>query len=322
MTDQKKSEHFVPWVNRAAFPMVSAAFYSCQALLAYSISQGWVWLTIPLVLLVSHFMHGLLIAFHESTHGSLRKHRLANDIDGVLMGIFSFTSFTLYRALHQKHHVNLATEKDVELWPYVDVKSPLWARRLAAFIELNFGMLFIPFLFWRGFFAKDSQIRNRKVRRRIWAELVLTVVFWIVALSAVAYFEVWPWFFLNYLIPGFIAGNLQSWRKYIEHVGLSGNTPRSATRSIVADTWAGRAMSVTLLHEPLHGIHHIRSGLPHFELPQHTEWLEPSEDGDTAPFPNYRAAFKDLIQRLPDPRVGGQWNRVGASETGETSTQP
>lgn len=307
MTAQTSPAPYVPWVSRAAFPMVSVAFYLSQALMVYSVYRGWIWLIIPLVILLSHLMHGLLIAFHESTHGCLRKSRLLNDIDGVLMGIFSFTSFTLYRTLHQKHHVNLATEKDVELWPFVDTKTPLWGRRLAVLIELNIGMLFTPFLFWRAFFCKNSQVRNRKVRRRIYTELALAVIFWIVAMSAVIHFELWPWFFLNYLIPGFIAGNLQSWRKYIEHVGLNGNTARSATRSIIADTWAGRAMSVTLLHEPLHGIHHIRSGLPHCELPLHTEWLTPSDEGDTTPFPNYRSAFKDLIRRLPDPQVGGQW---------------
>ena len=77
------------------------------------------------------------------------------------------------------------------------------------------------------------------------------------------YWHVWTYFFWVFLVPGIIAGNLQSWRKYIEHVGLSGHTAKSATRSIVADTWSGRLLSLTLLHEPFHGVHHLRVGLPH-----------------------------------------------------------
>jgi fatty acid desaturase len=297
---------------------MSGVFYVTQALLAYSVYRDWLWLSIPLVILASHLMHGLLIAFHEASHGLLRKNRLLNDFNGVLVGVLSLTSFTLYRALHQKHHVNLASREDVELWPFVDVKAPLWGRRLAAFCELTLGLFFTPFLFWRNFFPKSSAIRNPRVRSRIWLEFAMAVGFWVIAVSMVIYFNLWPWFFWNYFIPAFVAGNLQSWRKYIEHVGLSGHTARSATRSIVADTWAGRLMSLTLLHEPLHGIHHIKSGLPHYELPGHIDWLEPSEEGDTRPFPNYRAAFADLFRQLADPRVGQQWELVESAQTPST----
>jgi fatty acid desaturase len=313
MPDSSQATHYTPWVSRAAFPVVNVTFYLVQALLIYSISQGWVWPTILLVIVVSHLMHAMLIAFHETTHGSLRKNRVLNDLDGMLMGIFSFTSFNLYRTLHQQHHVNLATEKDVELWPFNDPKAPLWKRRLAAFCELNFGLFFTPFLFWRNFFGKNPMVRSPKVRRSIWIEFWVCIAFWTVALSLVVHFQVWPYFFLNYFIPALIAGNLQSWRKYIEHIGLSGNSARSATRSIIADTWGGRMMSLTLLHEPLHGVHHVKSSLPYAEMPEHTDWLTPSDAGDTRPYPNYRAALKDLLQQLPDPKVGEQWGEAKAA---------
>ena len=34
------------------------------------------WLAVPLVLVSSHLMHGVLIALHEASHGLLRKNRL------------------------------------------------------------------------------------------------------------------------------------------------------------------------------------------------------------------------------------------------------
>ena len=252
-------------------------------------------------------MHGALIGFHEASHGMLRKNRFLNDLDGIIAGTLSFMSFTLYRVAHQTHHSHLATERDVELWPFVIVSSPRWGRRLAAFIELNAGLAFTPFLSARVFFRKGSFIRSRKVRRRIWAELILMVVFWTVILSAVAYWHVWTYFIWLYLAPGIIAGNLQSWRKYIEHVGLSGHTAKSATRSIVADTWSGRLLSLTLLHEPFHGVHHLRVGLPHTELPRHAALLVPTVEGEVAPFPNYRSALMDLLRNLSDPRSGSHW---------------
>jgi hypothetical protein len=74
----------------------------------------------------------------------------------------------------------------------------------------------------------------------------------------------------------------------------------------------GRVVAFTLLHEPFHGVHHQRAGLPHSVLPQHVEKLQPKNPGDRMPYPSYRNALLDLIQSLPDPRVGPQWRAVEA----------
>lgn len=302
------------WVSRAAFSIISAALMITQLAAGFAYHHGLIWLCVPLAILISHFMHGLLIGFHEASHGNLRTSRLLNDFDGMLTGTLSFMSFTLYRAAHQKHHSHLATERDVELWPFVITTTPRWGRCLAAFIELNAGMLFTPFLFARIFLHKDSFIKNKKVRRRIWLEYALIVVVWTTIFTTVTVFQVWDYFFWVFLGPAIIAGNLQSWRKYIEHVGLSGHTARSATRSIVAKTWSGRLLSLTLLHEPFHGIHHIKMGLPHEELPRHAGLLEPEDEGDVAPFPNYRSAVMHLLRNLADPKSGSHWpEEVGKS---------
>jgi hypothetical protein len=59
-------------------------------------------------------------------------------------------------------------------------------------------------------------------------------------------------------------------------------------------------------------VHHIKSSLPHEQLSDHVDWLMPEDDGDTVPFPTYRAAFADLLKCLADPRVGGQWATASA----------
>ena len=295
------------WVSRAAFPIVSGALFLSLLALGFAVHFGLYWLAVPLVLLTSHFMHGGLIAFHEASHGMLRKNRFINDLDGVIMGTVSFMSFTLYRAAHQTHHMHLATERDEELWPFVKVDCPRWKRCLAAFVELNLGLFFTPFLFARMFFRKNSFIRNRRVRRKIWGEYAIMAVFWTLAITAVARFDLWNDFLWLYFIPSLIAGNMQSWRKYIEHVGLSGHSAKSATRSIICDTWTGRFLSLTLLHEPFHTVHHLRAGLPHYELPLHADQLTPAVRGDLEIFPNYFSAIKHVVSRLSDPRVGSHW---------------
>ena len=73
-------------------------------------------------------------------------------------------SFSLYRAAHQLHHAYLATERDVELWPFVIPGTPRWIRILAAVIELSFGLFFTPFLFVRTFIRAGSRFET-KLRR-------------------------------------------------------------------------------------------------------------------------------------------------------------
>lgn len=303
------------WISQAAFPVVSASFFLTQGALAAAVYFSLYWLAVPLVLVASHLMHGMLIGFHEASHGLLRKNRRLNEIDGVLIGIFSFLSFSLYRAAHQSHHVHLGSERDEELWPFVNPKVPRWGRVLAAVLELTCGIFFTPFLFLRTFLRANSPIRSKRVRRRIWGEIALTAVIWIAIIVSVSAFGLWKYFLWVYAAPAFIAANLQSWRKYIEHVGLTGGTIRSATRSIVSDTWSGRLVAFTLLHEPFHGVHHQHVGLPHAELPKLASELHPTNEDEVSPFPSYRHALGHLLQSLKDPKVGPQWRSSATSGT-------
>jgi len=300
------------WISRAAFSFVSALFFSTQAVLGAAVYHGWIWLAVPLALIASHLMHGLLIGFHEASHGMLRKNRFINDLDGVLLGAVSFTSFTLYRVVHQTHHAHLASERDQEMWPLVQTRAPRWWRRTAAFLELNVALFFAPIIFLRAFLSSDSLVRSPRVRRRIWAELALSAALWAATLWAVGHWEVWKYFLWMYLGPAFLAANLQSWRKYIEHVGLTGSTPNSSTRSIVSESWLGRLLAFTMLHEPFHGVHHQCPGLSHAELPQRVAELEPKGPHERGPFPSYGHALRHLLRSLVDPRAGAQWREKGA----------
>src|SRR5438046_6857308 len=179
------------WVLRGAFQLLVFGLAFAEVMLAVTVHRGLIWLAVPLVLVASHLMHGLLIGLHEASHGLLRKSRSLNEFDGVIIGLFSLVPFSLYRVVHQSHHAHLATERDAELWPFVLPNTPRWTRRLAAFAELTVGLFYTPLLFLRVFFRSDSPIRNRKVRRRIWSELSLTAAVWTAILVAVAFWGVW-----------------------------------------------------------------------------------------------------------------------------------
>jgi fatty acid desaturase len=295
-------------VNSFAFQMIVIAFALTEMALAFTVQQGWFWLAVPLVLLLGHIMHGASVGFHEATHGLLRRNRRLNEFDGILIGVIGLTSFSLYRAAHQTHHAFLSSERDEELWPFIDPGKPRWIRQLAALLELNLGMLFTPLLFYRTFLRSGSPIRNHKVRRRIWLEIALMLGIWSGILCAVTYWQVWPWFIWLYLLPAALAANLQSWRKYIEHVGLTGSTVNGSTRSIVSHTVLGRFFDFSLLHEPYHGLHHLHPGVPHDALPRFVSELAPQRADEQPLYSSYWSALQHLLRNLPDPRVGAQWH--------------
>jgi fatty acid desaturase len=313
VTEDFSTLHEPHWVLRSAFQLLVFALVITETLLAIAVSRGSIWLAVLLLLLTAQLMHGTLIGLHEAAHGLLRKNRRFNEFDGVVIGTLSLMSFSLYRVIHQTHHAYLTTERDQEFWPLSQPAVPRWKRCMAAFLELNFGLFFTPFVFLRAFLGSSSPVRSKRVRQRIWAELALTVVTWTSVLAAVAVFDLWKYFVWMYLAPAFLAANLQSWRKYIEHVGMTGTTVNGSTRSIVAKGWMGRLVAFTLLHEPFHGVHHQRAGLRHSELPQHVDKLQPKKPGERMPFPSYRYAFADLMRSLADPRVGPQWLGVQSS---------
>jgi len=304
--------HEPHWVLRGAFQLLVFGLVFTEAVLAMAVYRGWLWLAVPLVLVVSHLMHGLLIGLHEAAHGLLRKNRRFNEFDGIVIGTLGLMSFSLYRVVHQTHHAYLTTERDWEFWPFSRTDIPRWKRCLAAFFELNFGLFFGPFVFLRAFLGSPTPVRSKRVRRRIWAELALIVVVWAVLLWSMTAFGLWKYFLWMHLGPAFVAANLQSWRKYIEHVGMTGDTVNGSTRSIVAKSWLGRLVAFTLLHEPFHGVHHQRAGLPHFVLPQHEEKLQPTKPGERGPYAGYRYALIELLRCLLDPRVGPQWRTIGS----------
>ena len=316
MNTTQTAEHEVEphephWLSRSAFQIVVfLLFFTEIALWAVLQSGASLWFAVPLVLIAGHLMHGSSVAFHEASHGLLRRSRLVNEVDGLILGTLSFMSFSLYRAAHQMHHMHLSTERDEELWPFIHPDKPRWLRILAAFLELTMGLFFLPLLFLRIFLRAGSPIRSRKVRRRIWKEYALMALVWTAIGFAVSHWHVGKYFLWMYALPAFLAGNLQSWRKYIEHVGLTGSTVNSSTRSIVARGLGGKLVAFTLLHEPYHGVHHLHMALPHAELPARASVLAPQTQAEMHPFANYRQALGHLLRSLADPRVGAQWRKA------------
>ena len=66
--DEEMSE-MPHWVVRGAFQLLVFGLLFAEIALAITVHSGLIWVAVPLVLVVSHLMHGVLIGLHEAAHG-------------------------------------------------------------------------------------------------------------------------------------------------------------------------------------------------------------------------------------------------------------
>jgi fatty acid desaturase len=300
--------HRPRWRTFRLWLLFTAVLVTLQAALAWAVWHDRYWLAVPLTLLVAHFMHSQLMAFHEAAHYVFCPNRRLNEAVGIGIGVFHFNSLSLFRAVHHTHHAHLGTIQDEQLWPFVDPGVPRWRRRLAAAAELTLGMFYDAIMFWRAFFRHTTPIRTPQMRRRIRQEFALLVVFWSAMFAATVWLDTAKLLLWMYVIPVLLTGSMYAWRKYVEHMGLMGSTPAGLSRSVIHTDPLGRLLTFTMFNIGFHGVHHAYASLPQDALPQFSGVLHDDEHAaGEAVYPTYYRAFCAMLPSLADPRVGAQW---------------
>lgn len=266
-----------------------------------------------------HIGHSKLISFHEASHGTLCKNRLMNEAQGIFLGCIMMVPLSSYRLLHCLHHAYIGSERDLEMWPFVNTRVGRGWRILAAVGELCFGLLYTPIVFLHGVLAAKSIPRNQL--RRIKWEYALCVAFWGVILTTIHLMGWWTMFLVGYVGPAAVAGNLQSLRKFTEHVGLFGNTILTVTRTVVDKSSVGSLLSESMLHIDYHGVHHRYAKIPYYNLPTATDYCFAEDVPKLPVFPSYLAAMWDMVKSLGNPRIGAQWLKTNIQPS-PTSAEP
>ena len=270
--------------------------------------QRGLWLLyVPLALALAWIDHAALARLHEAVHGMLSKSRVVNEAAGVAIGTFALTPMSVYRYMHARHHAHLGGIRDPEFWPYSEVDAPR-ARRVAyAWAELLFGWIFTPFLYSMRT-ARAWPLHGALMRRRLVSEWAWLAIAWTTLLVVVHTQAWWGYFVAGHLIPAWIAGSLQTVRKFTEHLGMHGDSIFSMTRTVPTKSWLRRALSATQLHVDHHATHHRYPRIAHTELPAATQALLAEDDaGEWRTFGSYAAAVCDALRHVADPRVGPQW---------------
>lgn len=253
--------------------------------------------------------HAALTRLHESAHGMLSRSRALNEAQGILIGTLALTPLSVYRFVHARHHACLGREGDPEFWPYNDPGASRALRVAYAWAELAIGWILTPALYslrtmraWR--FVPASQ------HRRLVAEWALLVAFWSITVAVVAANGWWEWFIVAHLAPAWLAGTMQTVRKFTEHLGMHGESIVSMTRTVVYRGAVGQAASASQLHVEHHAAHHRHARIPHYALPEATELVYAAETAGRR-FPTHLHAIADMLPSLADPKVGPQWTLRG-----------
>ena len=259
----------------------------------------------------------MLSRLHEAAHWMLLRRRTANEIAGIAMGTLCLTPLSVYRYVHTKHHAHLGRQLDPEFRPYNQPDAPRGLRLLYAWLELTLGWIFTPALYSIRT-ARMWRTLPRPLKIRLVLEWGVLVLVWTAVLVAVAASDRWSWFIVGHLAPAWIAGTLQTIRKFTEHLGRSGETIFEMTRTVSDDGLLARAASRSQLHVDHHGTHHRWARIPACYLPQATKIVRRQQPIDT--FPSHFAAIADMLPHLLDPKVGPQWTNRTDCDTEDRET--
>lgn len=187
--------------------------------LTYRSLAASIWLAVPLALLSGGFLVRVFIIFHDCTHGSFFKSRLANEWVGCLTGLLCFTPFHRWRREHSIHHASagdLDRRGTGDVWT-LTVQEYLEASRWKRFayrLARNPFILFliaplVLFIVLQRFPAKGA----RRERISVYATNVA------LALMVVGLSWVFGWmaYLLLQLTVIMVASSVGVWLFYVQH---------------------------------------------------------------------------------------------------------
>ncbi len=247
---------------------------------------------------------------HELVHFNLPLPRWLQEGLARMIGTGIFVPFNVYREVHMRHHAYLNTPLDWELWPYSDPETSVGFRRVFVWFDLLFGLLSTPLIWGRIWFSRKSPASPEK-RRAMTVEYVGMVIFWGLVLGLCVWLHqtgrfTFRWQHLIFLAPSWMAANMNSMRKMMEHVGTASFDPVHGTRTVIGANWLTKVLSFFDFDLAVHGPHHRHPKLDHTLLKDRMGEIEKARPDEQFPvFASFSGALADTVRTLfKNPAVG------------------
>lgn len=258
------------------------------------------------IFVTGYSLLSLSSCFHETSHQTFSSSTKLSIWVGRLIGTVMLIPYTVYRESHIRHHAYLNTPSDWELWPYSDPKASLGFRRVFVWFDLLFGIATTPYIYGRIFFAKDSPITSKQVRRTIWMEYALMAVAWAAFLLTLDHFHVMRTTHGQWVLALLVMSFLQTGRKLTEHLGMKSYDPILGTRTVVGRSMLTRWTTYLQFDIFIHGPHHRHPRLPHGSLKaKMNEYIDDHREVTVPVFDSYWKATLNMLPSMwRNPGVG------------------
>jgi fatty acid desaturase len=225
---------------------------------------------LPLVIMwIGARQHALAILMHEGAHYLLFKNRRLNAVVSELFLAWPlFITTQTYRGGHFAHHRHVNTERD-----------PDWIRKQRSASEWEFptswGALArllakdVVGLHTHQLISDFDDMWDQKVTKKEGVDyyIVARILYYVLILSAVTYFRVWPAFLLLWVVP------ILTWLKMImrirsiaEHFAIENDHVYTQSRTTLPSLL--ERVFVAPRHINFHLEHHLYPSVPFFRLPR------------------------------------------------------
>ncbi|WP_207005341.1 fatty acid desaturase family protein [Trinickia mobilis] len=217
---------------------------------------------IGMFIIGAFFAHGVELQ-HQVLHNQGLSNKYMNEFVGVLLGIPLLVSYAGYQASHLRHHKNLGTSENKELFDYGDQYGEGKSASLLVWLKRIFmPSLYISFLggLWRALTFRPFDGESPDVSRRMRRDYVV-VLFAIIFLSTASRWTGSILIFKVWLIPLVLfAAPIHAFIEFPEHFSCNVKTTSvfENTRSIKSNafmTWFTNGNNY-------HVEHHLMPGLP------------------------------------------------------------
>lgn len=273
-----------------------------------------IWFAAALVLFTASMMFCWTSILHEAIHHTLWRSQKLNLWMGRLLGTLMFTPYTAYRETHIRHHAYLNTPRDWELWPYSDPQASLAFRRVFVWLDLLLGVVTGPIIYGRIYFSRKSPITSPEIHSAIRNEYLAIVVVWTSIWTFTTLMNDWPAHLRAILLPMYLAGMMQTGRKFTEHLGMASYDPLQGTRTVLPQKWLLRLSSFLNFDIFIHGPHHRHPRVTHNLLkPKMEEYQTCNPESRYPVFHNYwQAVVATLPSMFKNPGCG---ENVGTADS-------
>ncbi|GAE36805.1 fatty acid desaturase [Halalkalibacter akibai] len=278
--------------------------------LAYLSLEISFWLTLLCAVPAAGFLVRTFIIFHDCTHYSFFKSRKANEIVGIITGLFTFCAFEQWKRTHTTHHAsngNLEKRGVGDVWTmtlqeYADA-TPF--KRIAYRIYRNPIVMFLigPLYIFLIDYRFNAKTASPKEKRHVW----LTNVALVTIVCIVGFTIGWKEYILVQLPIFYVATFSGVWLFYVQHQFEDGYFEHNENWNFVEAALKGS--SYYKLPKILqwfsgnigyHHVHHLNSRVPNYLLEQAHNSDERLQDVPTL---TLLTSLKSLTFKLWDDRA-------------------